>query len=135
MQPHRLLIDSSVWIDYYRPGGPESLRRALRQALAEDAVVTTGLIVVEVVQGAKTEVAYSLLWDDMTALPWLEVNPAVVQQATRWGFALQRQGNAVPATDLLIAALAVEHSCRLWHLDAHFERIASLAPLVAERPA
>jgi predicted nucleic acid-binding protein len=135
VEPHRLLIDSSVWIEYYRLGGPEPLRRAVRQALTEDAVVTTGLIVAEVVQGAKTEAAYSLLWDDMTALPWLEINPAVVQQAARWGFSLQRQGTAVPATDLLIAAVAVEHSCRLWHLDAHFERIASLAPLVAERPA
>lgn len=37
--------------------------------------------------------------------------------------------SAVPATDLMIAAIALDHECQLWHLDAHFERIARVAPL------
>lgn len=132
--PGRILVDSSVWIEYYRRRGPKDVRAAVAQALHEEMVVTTGLVVVDIVQGASTEAGFSTLWDDMTALPWLDAGPTVVEHAARWGFALQRQGRAVPPTDLLIAAVAVEHSCRLWHFDEHFDRIAAVAPLVAERP-
>lgn len=128
-----VLIDSSVWIDYYRPRGPKALQDRVREALTRDVVVTTGIIVVEVLQGARTEEAYSTLWDDFSGLRWLEPSPEAVETAARLGFELQLRGTPVPATDLMIASVAMEHGCRLWHRDAHFTRIAGRSPLVAEQ--
>lgn len=130
----RVLVDSSVWIEYYRPGGPPPLREAVRGILAKDLAVTAGLIVVEVLQGTKTDADFALLKQDFSALPWLDLSVETAIEAARVGFELCRRGTPVPATDLLIAALAVAHDCQLWHLDAHFDRIASLARLSAQRP-
>lgn len=127
-----LLIDSSVWIDYYRPRGPRVLQERVREALREDTVATTGIIVVEVLQGAKTEEAYSTLREDFAGLRWLEPSPSAIERAARLGFELQQSGTRVPATDLLIASVAMEHGCRLWHRDAHFNRIAAHTSLQAE---
>ena len=131
----RVLIDSSVWIAYYRPGGSPGVRDAVQAALAEDRAVTTGLIVVEVLQGARTEADFTLLETDFSALPWLQPTPRAVAQAARWGFELARRGTPIPAIDLVIAAVAVAYDCELWHGDAHFERLKPLAPLVMRRPA
>lgn len=130
----RILVDSSVWIEYYRRGGPVTIREAVRQILSKDLAVTTGLIVVEVLQGAKTDADYTLLKQDFSALPWLDLSVEAVMQAARLGFDLSRRGTPVPSTDLVIAAVALAHDCRLWHLDAHFDRICGLAPLAAQRP-
>ncbi len=127
-----ILVDSSVWIDYYRPRGPKALQDRVREALTRDVILTTGIIVVEVVQGARTEDAYALLWEDFSGLRWLEPSPWAVGGAARLGFELQQHGTPVPATDLLIASIALEHGCRLWHRDAHFSHIATRTALVAE---
>lgn len=130
----RVLVDSSVWIEYYRPAGPSGLRVAVQDALERDRVVTAGVIAVEVLQGARTDADYALLERDFAALPWLELTAAAARQAARLGFDLRRRGLAVPAVDLVIAALALVHECELWHLDAHFERVQTVAPLTARRP-
>jgi hypothetical protein len=128
-----VLIDSSVWINYYRPRGPRALQERVREALTRDVVVTTGIIVVEVLQGARTEEAYTVLWDDFSGLRWLEAGPGAIEAAARLGFELQQRGTPVPATDLVIASVAMEHGCRIWHRDAHFTRIAGRSPLLAEQ--
>jgi hypothetical protein len=127
-----VLIDSSVWIDYYRPRGPKALQDRVREALTRDVVVTTGIVVVEVLQGARTEDAYTVLCSDFSGLRWLESSPEAVEAAARLGFELQQRGTPVPATDLLIASVAIEHGCRIWHRDAHFTRIASRTSLLAD---
>jgi predicted nucleic acid-binding protein len=121
-----------VWIEYYRPRGPKALQDRVREALAKDVVVTTGIIVIEVLQGARTEEAYGILWDDFSGLRWLEPSLQAIEEAARLGFELQRYGTPVPATDLLIASVVLQHGYRLWHRDAHFARIAARTPLQAE---
>ena len=74
-----VLADSSVWIEYYRPGGPPGLHAAVRDALARDLVVTTGVVAVEVLQGARTDADYALLERDFSALPWLELTAAAAR--------------------------------------------------------
>lgn len=127
-----ILIDSSVWIEYYRPRGPKALQDKVREALARDAVITTGIIVVEVLQGARTEESYAVLWEDFAGLRWLEPDPQAIEGAARLGFDLQRLGSPVPATDLLIASVALRHGSRIWHRDAHFTRIGAHTSLRAE---
>ncbi|MCI0483680.1 MAG: PIN domain-containing protein [candidate division NC10 bacterium] len=127
-----LLIDSSVWIDYYRPRGPKALQDRVREALTRDVVVTTGIIVVEVLQGARTEEAYIALRDDFSGLRWLEPSREAIETAARLGFELQQRGTPVPATDLVIASVAMEHGCRIWHRDAHFTRVAGRTSLLAD---
>lgn len=126
----RVLVDSSVWIEYYQPGGRAELQAAVQEALTRDRVGTMAMILVELLRGALTPESYEALQADLTALRWLEVTLAVALRGARIGFDLEREGKRVPATDLLIAASAIEHGYTLWHNDAHFEVIAGASPLV-----
>ncbi len=129
----RILVDSSLWIEYYRPDGRPQRRSAVREAVVRDIVTTTAMVAIEVLQGAATPDAFEALRDDFGALHWLDVTRRMAERAARMGFDLYRRGQAVPSTDLMIAAVALEHECELWHLDEHFERIAKVAPLHQKR--
>ncbi len=129
----RILVDSSLWIEYYRPDGRPQRRSAVREAVVQDLVTTTAMVAIEVLQGATTPDAFEALRDDFCALHWLDVTRRMAERGARIGFDLLRRGQAVPSTDLMIAAAALEHGCQLWHLDEHFERIARVAPLKQKR--
>ena len=131
--PPRVLIDSSVWIDYYRPGPAAALRSAVIDGLTQDAVFTMPLIVAEVVQGAPDEETLETLLDDFHALRQIEVGFEVGKRAARIGYAMRRLGNPTPTADLLIAAAALAADSELWHRDVHFTQIARVAPLRERR--
>ena len=98
-----------------------------------DIVATTAMIVVEVLQGAATSEKYHDLREDFAGYHWLDVTRDAAERAARMGIDLHRRGRAVPSTDLMIAAVALEHGYQLWHLDEHFERIAKVTPLKQKR--
>lgn len=127
--PLRVLVDSSIWIDFYRPDGLGNVRAAVTEALAEDAVYTVPLIVAEVVQGAPDEATLKSLLEDFSAFRTVACDHGTGARAARIGYALRREGNPAPATDLLIAAATLEADCELWHRDRHFETIARVTPL------
>ncbi len=51
----KVLVDTSAWIVSFRRDGPQGLKSFLRKALERDRVVTTPLIVLELLQGCKTQ--------------------------------------------------------------------------------
>lgn len=126
-----ILIDSSIWVDFYRPESPKGIRDAVTEALALDSVFTVPLIAAEVVQGAPDEPTLEALLDDFSALRQIPIDQEVGAAAARIGYALRRRGRPTPATDLVIAAAALRADCELWHRDAHFEAVAGVAPLRA----
>ena len=52
-----ILVDSSVWIDYFR-GSPTRQARKLEQLLGEELLAVADLIVTEVLQGFASERAF-----------------------------------------------------------------------------
>lgn len=126
-----ILVDSSIWVDFYRPKASEEIRDVVTEALALDAVFTVSLIAAEVVQGAPDEPTLETLLDDFSALREIPLDLEVGAGAARIGYALRRLGRPMPATDLMIAAAALRAECELWHRDAHFETIAEVTPLRA----
>ncbi|MBI2071528.1 MAG: PIN domain-containing protein [Gemmatimonadetes bacterium] len=131
--PGRVLADSSLWVEYYQPTGRPALQAAVKEAVAQDRVGTMAMILIEVLRGALTSDSYEVLQTDLAALHWLDVTPAVARRGAKIGFSLDRAGKRVPATDLLIAATAIEHGYALWHNDGHFEVIAENSELVHRR--
>lgn len=123
-----ILVDSSVWIDYYRPKGPERLKRRLQEELHLGTVATMGLIAVEVLQGAPGASAFANLQEDFLGLQWLEISQDVWLEAAKLGAGLRQHGLSIPATDVVIAATAMHYRCHLWHRDEDFTRLARHTP-------
>lgn len=125
------LIDSSTWIEYLRPSGSAKIKARIRKILESEEAVTCGIVVVEILRGARTEKDYRLLRDSLLSLPGIPINREVIERASRWGFQLDRKGSQVPTTDLIIAS-CTHKTARLVHADKDFEIIASIGEIDQE---
>lgn len=119
------LIDSSAWIEYLRPSGSRKIKEKVRAILEKDEAVTCGIIVVEILRGAKDDKTFTLLKETLLSLPQIPIDQEVIEKAAQWGNALDRKGKTFPTTDLFIAA-AASGKAVLLHVDSDFETIAPL---------
>jgi predicted nucleic acid-binding protein len=127
-----ILIDSSAWIFALRRDGIEHIRRRVDRLLDEDRVATCGLIVCELLGGAKTPKEFDRLERDLTAPHILAIDEEVWRKAAEINFKMARAGSAVPTADCVIAATAIRHEALLAHCDDHFDRIAKKSGLQVE---
>lgn len=121
MANERFLVDTSIWIFALRKDPVPQIRDRIDGLLKEDAVVTAGIIKLEILSGAKTEKEYNRLKSRLDALESLQTDESVWQTACKHGFALRRKGMTIPSTDILIATCAVQAGVILLHADAHFD--------------
>jgi predicted nucleic acid-binding protein len=126
-----ILVDSSAWIEFQRAtGSPADLRLATAIA-GEEPLATMGLIVLEILAGARDEQqARDLrrLLDRCHFLP-LE-DPFDFESAATLYRACRREGITIRRLpDCLIAAVAMRTGTPLLHQDADFDAIARHAPL------
>jgi len=126
------LVDSSVWVEYLRPGGSPEAKKRVRHLMESGAAATCGVVTVEVLRGARRSEDFQALAEAFAALPQLAVDEKVIARAAGWGFELDRKGKVLPTTDLLIAAAAFGRAV-LVHADADFETIAEAFGLDQER--
>ncbi|MDY6990643.1 MAG: PIN domain nuclease [Thermodesulfobacteriota bacterium] len=132
MPPDRFLVDTSLWILALRKGFVSDVKDRIDHLLREDTIVTTGIIMVEILSGAKTEKEFRRLKKGLDALDRVETDRSVWEEASELGFTLRRKGVTVPHTDILIATCALRASAVVVHADAHFDLIAKHYPLKVE---
>lgn len=125
------LIDSSAWIEYLRPNGSKKVKERVREVLRKEETICCGIIVVEVLRGAKNIEQFNSLSDALLSLPQIPLDDAVIKRAGEWGFILDRKGKVVSTTDLLIASASYKRAC-IMHLDSDFELIATEIDLKLE---
>ena len=125
-----LLVDTSVWIDFFR-GWSVSHVAALEQALqAGDDVCICGLILTEVLQGIKSDVDYRKTATYFKSLVFLPMSYPTFLRAAEIYRALRRHGVTVRRPiGCLIAATAIEHDVFLLHNDPDFDPIEKYAGL------
>ena len=120
-----VIADTNIWISYLRnPRSEVGLN--LQVLLDTDRVLMTGVVLAEVLQGARTEREYGMLLTRLTALSYQEMNGRMWASAGRIGLQLRMKDGLIPLTDLAIAALALEGDHEVYSLDGHFDRITGL---------
>lgn len=117
--------DTCAWIDYFR-ADDGALGEALDKALRQEPVHTCGLVVFELIQGVKTENEKSALLHALGSLEYSEMNPKTWIAAGELSANLRRKGKTLPFSDLLIAAVAIEHGLTLLTRDQHFKEIPGI---------
>jgi predicted nucleic acid-binding protein len=126
-----ILVDSSAWIEFQRAtGSPAHLR--LREAIETgERLATTGLVILEILAGARDERhARDLrrLLDRCTFLALEE--PSDHEAAAALYRACRRGGKTIRRLpDCLIAAVAIRTGVELLHQDGDFDAIALHSPL------
>ncbi len=119
----KVLVDSSVWIDFFRNG--QSKESQVFDKLARhDQVCIFEIIVVELLSGARNEPEYRMLEDRLAGLPRLEI-PTGFWGKVAWArFRLARGGYQASVPDVSIAVIARHYGCSLLTLDRPLTRIA-----------
>jgi predicted nucleic acid-binding protein len=126
------LIDSSAWIEYLRPRGSQKAKQTVREILQREEAVCCGIIVVEILRGAKNGKDFQSLNDSLRSLPQIPIDDIVIERASQWGFLLDRKGKFVSTTDLIISSAAYKKA-RLIHMDSDFELVSTEVDLEEER--
>jgi len=123
------LVDTSVWINLYR--GLQTHATQILTALLKDEkpYFVTGIIIQEVLQGAKTEQDYRKLKNYFSTLKTCQPAHPVetYAEAAQLYFKCRRKGITVRSTiDCLIAQLSIENGLTLLHDDRDFIEIAKI---------
>lgn len=129
MDRKRVLVDTSVWIEALRPSGIKEVRERMEVLLGEDRVVTSGIIKLELLSGARTAKEYQELSDDLDSLHYIPTDENIWRCSCRLSRDAKKAALAIPPTDLLIAAIAITGGCELMHLDKHFTYLSKCSPL------
>ena len=111
-----VLVDTSIWIDYFR-GGDKS--KDLEFLIDENLIATNKIILAELIPYLKikkqTKVV-NLLYE-VTQMPldihWEEIIKFQVK-------CLKSGANGVGIPDLIIAQNAKQNNCKIYSLDKHF---------------
>ena len=127
-----LLVDTSVWSLALRRAAPttepevEVLKAAL---LGGDVVVTTGLILQELLQGFAGPKAGREIVERFAALPLLQPDRDDHIAAAELRNTCRRAGIQVGTIDALLAQLCVRHDLVMLTTDQDFVRAAQHCPL------
>jgi predicted nucleic acid-binding protein len=122
-----VLVDSSVWIDFFR--GEANTRARVDGLLAEDRVAIAGVVWAEVLSGARDRPVYLRLARSLSALRMLAEPTDIWNRVAEARFALARGGTQAAVTDLWIAIVAAASGHALLTRDRDFERIRTVVPL------
>jgi predicted nucleic acid-binding protein len=127
-----LFVDTSVWSLALRrdlaSGAPEvyALRRALEGG---DAVITTGLVLQELLQGFAGPRAHKQLLERFSALPLLVPDRQDHVEAADLRNRCRRAGVQIGTIDALLAQICIRHELTFLTTDRDFELAASHCPL------
>ena len=117
-----MLVDSGVWIDYFRgTKTPETDR--LDALLGVEPIATGDLVLAEVLQGFSSEQDFNQGNKLLTSLPIIElVGAEIAVQAARNFRVLRGQGITIRKTiDTLIATSCIENQLTLLYSDNDFD--------------
>jgi len=123
----KVLVDTSVWIEFFRKQEP--CFSVVTRLIDEEQVCCTGIILAELMQGAKSDKELAVLADFPHVFEFLPETPELWAAAGRLSFNLRRSGHTIGLADCFIAAAAAQAGVPLATLDAHFEKVKKAAKI------
>jgi predicted nucleic acid-binding protein len=119
-----VLPDSSYFITRAREGVDPF--QELEQHASEWEFATCGLVLLEVCRGRRDPNLYQRFHERFAVMIFVPSTSQSWERATQLAWSLDRQGVVIPATDLIIAASALQVDAAVLTFDAHFHQIPGL---------
>jgi predicted nucleic acid-binding protein len=133
-----LFVDTSVWSLAFRRDPPDTCTQVamFTQALeAGDTILTTGLVLQELLQGFSGPRARILILEHFSAVPLLSPDRDDYIEAATLRNNCRQAGVQAGTIDALIAQLCIRHSLTLLSIDRDFEHIAKHSELKVWQPS
>ena len=137
MKDNRILIDTSVWIAYFKENN-RLFAEKVDQLLTHSEIFVPKVVLAELFQGAKSEKEISVIEAFIDAFQVIDqrfpVNRIIFVEETwleagRLSYSMKRKGITIHLMDCYIAILALENGCRIFSLDEHFNLIKTFTKL------
>src|SRR3972149_3088716 len=122
MNAEKILIDTSVWIKYFRDKS-SGLSEKVDEILSKHEVYVPKIVIAELIQGSKSEREISVIEDFVDAFNIIDQREDTWIKAGRLSYDLKKKGKTVNLTDCYIAVIAEEYDCHIFSLDEHFKDI------------
>ena len=113
----QVLVDSSVWIDYFRGGGNSD---KLDFLIDKNLLVINDLILAELIPFLKMRNQRKLI-GLMKSVKRLELDVRWDQIIEYQYRCLKKGINCIGVPDLIIAQNAIQNTCEIYSLDQHFD--------------
>lgn len=129
-----ILVDSSVWIDYFN-GRKTARTDWLDAALGSEPLVMGDIILTEVLQGFQSDKDFNTAKKLLLAFPFMEMagQELAIKSAMNYRF-LRKKGVTVRKTiDVMIGTFCIHNHISLLHSDKDFEpmeKYLKLKPVV-----
>ncbi len=131
-----VFADTSVWSLALRrdaqPDVPEVLE--LRRALEAGQIVSTGMVLQELLQGFAKPKSHKLIIEYFSAIPLLAPDRDDHIHAAELCNACRRKGVQIGTIDALLARLCMRHELTMLTTDKDFQHMAKLVPLTVWSP-
>ena len=116
-----ILADTSVWIEFFK--SQSAFGKKLETLIMKNSVWVCGVVLFELVQGVRSEEEKEKILDALSDLEYAEMTRQLWQKTAGLSAALKKKGLNLPLSDILIAAVAIEHNLKIFTLDKHFAQI------------
>jgi predicted nucleic acid-binding protein len=126
----RVLVDSTVWIDFLRGASTSQVERLVALIVAREDLCICGFVFTEVLQGIRNEKEFVSTKALLGRLVYLDTDRSTFELGATIFRSLRAQGITIRnSIDCLIAATVVQHQVALLEADRDLVFIDSHYPL------
>lgn len=118
----KVIIDTSMWVEYFKGGNKEIIKK-VKDLIQNEKAVLCGIVLSELIAGIKRKKDEDIIKEALDALPYIETSKQSWILAGRKMKELLEKGMKIPLSDLILAAIATEKDCEIFTLDKHFDLI------------
>ena len=122
MKGEKILIDTSVWIDYFKSAN-NNIAEQVDEILTNAEVYVPKSVIAELIQGAKSEKEISVIEEFVNAFHLIDQSEDTWSKAGKLSYAMKRKGITANLMDCYLAVIAQENNCKILTLDRHFKDI------------
>ena len=122
MLAEKILIDTSVWIEYFR-NRSISFSTKIDELLSQNIICIPKVIIAELIQGAKSKKEVSVIEGLIEAFNIIDQTEDTWINAAYLSSKLKKEGKNIHLMDCYIAVIAEENDCKILTLDLHFKEI------------
>ena len=128
MSGERVLIDTSVWIAFFRNTSTE-LSEKVEELISNAEVCVPHIVIAELIQGARSDREIATIESFVDAFTIVDQTENTWAKAGKLAYNLKKKGKTINLADCYIAVIAQEQACRIYTLDVHFKDIQKITKL------
>lgn len=130
-----ILVDSSVWIDYFN-GSKTAQTDWLDSSLGKIPLIIGDLVLTEVLQGFQSDKDFKIARDLLLGIPFMPMGGQVLAIESAMNYRLLRKkGVTVRKTiDVMIGTFCIHHQFSLLHDDRDFDPMVKFLGLEIVNP-